>query len=200
MIHALLPRRTSAPAATPVSLAEAKAHLRVEHSEDDTLITAMITAATERLDGWSGILGRCLVMQTWVCEFDGFPCSDRLRLPLAPLGNITSVTFRDSDNVERTLSADTYYPVSDNLGPAVNLVSALSWPSTYDRADAVTVTASFGYGAASAVPAPIKAAILLMVGDLYRNRESGVVGPVAVEVKMSATVDALLAPYRRRVL
>lgn len=69
------------------------------------------------------------------------------------------------------------------------------WPGSYHREDAVSVTYVAGYGNADAVPAPIKAAILLIVGHLYENREASTVGVSAELLPMA--VDALLAPYRR---
>src|SRR5690606_12599307 len=99
----LAPVRTVAPATMPVSLAEAKAHLRVDHDDQDDLITAQIKAATAYLDGWSGILGRALVTQTWRQDFAGF--GDRLPLPLVPVTAIDSVSYFDGDNVHQTLDA-----------------------------------------------------------------------------------------------
>lgn len=64
------PIRTVAPAETPVTLTEAKAHLRVDFDDDDTLIASLVNAATDYLDGWDGILARCLVTQTWTLERD----------------------------------------------------------------------------------------------------------------------------------
>jgi uncharacterized phiE125 gp8 family phage protein len=61
------------PVAAPVSLAEAKAHLRVDFDDEDALISGLIDAATQHLDGWSGVLGRALMPQTWEMSLDRFP-------------------------------------------------------------------------------------------------------------------------------
>lgn len=74
----------------PVSLAEAKAHLRVDYDDDDGLILSLIRAAVDHLDGWTGILGRCLVEQEWRQDFPaGATC---FPLPLGPVISVTSVT------------------------------------------------------------------------------------------------------------
>lgn len=196
MLHALTPVRTAAPATTPVSLADAKAHLRVEQSEthEDALITALVAAATDRLDGWYGVLGRCLITQTWRFDFPSFPGGNCLRLPMGRAQSVV-VTYRDADGAEQTLPALEYSLIADAVGPAIVLKGGEVWPATAARPDAVSVSGVLGYGNAVDIPAPIKAAILLMVGDLYRFTETATAGAVN-EVPMSMTVDALIAPYR----
>lgn len=206
----LAPVRTVAPAATPVSVAEAKTQLGITGSGQDTLVGALIDAATQRLDGRAGILGRALVNQTWEQAFGCF--STPLRLPLAPVSSITEITYFDGDNATQTLSADVYRLLADARGPYVARKPDQDWPGTYAREDAVTVTFVAGYGAAgSNVPAPIRQAIILMVRELYEfaQQDSRLVreqvpGVGMVEYAQSAAQSplpraaaALLAPYRR---
>jgi len=180
------PVRTSAPAATPVSLAEAKAHCRIDHTDDDALITAMIAAAVSELDGWSGALGRALVTQTWSQSFDGFPL--RLRLPLRAT-SVESLTYVDADGDTQTLASDQYALRRDALGSFVEPAYDVNWPTV--RSQAASVTVSFVCGSAAAdVDDAIKAALLLRVGDLYENREAS--GPALFE---NNTIKALLAPF-----
>lgn len=77
----LAPVRVTPPAEPPVSLEEAKAHLRVDFGDDDLYVAGLIEAATAHLDGWSGILGRALVTQTWRQDLCGFPRDGVIRLP-----------------------------------------------------------------------------------------------------------------------
>lgn len=200
MIHPLKPVRVTAPAEQVVSLSEAKAHLRVDHDDEDTLISAMVAAAITHLDGWSGVLGRCLVAQDWRQAFARFPGTRKLRLPM-PDVSVVSVAYVDSAGIDHALESLAYMLIEDHLGPFIYLADA-SWPETAVRPDAVTVTFTAGYGpAATDVPAPIRAAILLMIGDLYRNRETTGIGSGAAGViPMSTTVEALIAPFRRRII
>lgn len=180
----------SAPATFPVLLDDAKAHLRVDHEDDDDLIEGLIAAATEHLDGYTGVLGRALVTQTWRQDFCGF--SARMGLPLRPVSSIASVTYFDGDNATQALGSTVYGLFADAAGAYVALTPDQAWPSTRSRRDAVSVTYVAGV-ADTAVPAPIKQAILLMVGHWYANREAVSEGSMA-EVPMA--VDALLRPYR----
>ncbi len=184
----LAPVRTVAPATTPVSLAEAKAHLRVDHDDQDDLISAQIKAATAYFDGYSGILGRALITQTWRQDFAGF--LDRLPLPVSPVTSIVSVSYHDAGNVEQTLDAGVYDQHADARGAHVARKSNQSWPSTFPRVDAVSVTFTAGYGAAPDVPEPIRQAILLIVQRLFDGADT------SIDVAIDRVVHALIAPYR----
>jgi uncharacterized phiE125 gp8 family phage protein len=184
------PVRTAAPSVTPVSLAQAKAYLRVDHSDDDALITALIEAATSHLDGWTGVLGRALVTQTWSQSFDAF--SDPLRLPM-PAASIASVTYVNQAGTPITVAGSDYVLSADALGSFVEPAHDVNWPTPRDQSRAVTVTFTAGVAAAE-VPSALYAAILLMVGDLYSNREGVVAGTI---VAVNPTVSALIRPYCR---
>lgn len=199
-LYPLAPVRTVAPAEPPVTAADIRFQLRLEPDDNppsDAELLALAAAATEHLDGWAGILGRAMVTQTWRQDLRCF-VHDVIRLPLAPVSAVTSVTYRDADDVEQTLSTDVYGgPLADAASPFIYRKSGQSWPSVHDRPDAVAVTFVAGYGAAAAVPAPLRQAILLMVADLYENRETVVTGTIASAIPMSATVQRLIKPYRR---
>lgn len=180
------------PAERPVSLAEARLHLRVDHTDEDDLIAGLLDAAVDHLDGASGILGRALVTQAWDLVLDALPC-DAIQLPLAPLVSVSSVQYYDTAGALQTLSPSLYYVDAISQPGWVTRLSTATWPDTMDGANAVIVRFVAGYGAAAAVPGAIKAAIKLLVGHLYRNREA------TTAEALTATpmaVDALLAPYR----
>lgn len=179
----------------PVNADDARAQLRLDDEDDDLLIDAMIRAATEHLDGWTGILGRALMPQTWRQDYACF--EDRLSLPLFPLISVTSVKYYDANAVQQTFSPASYEVLTDALGSYVARLRNASWPSSIDtnRQVPVSVTYQAGYADAANVPMPIKQAILLMVGNFYENREAVNVGNMVTEIPLGA--QHLIAPYRR---
>lgn len=178
----------------PVTLAEAKAHLRIPSGEtgDDTYVTALIAAAREVVEK---ITNRKLVTQTWKYFLDKFPEERSFELPYPKLQTVTWIKYYDEEAALTTLSTDIYQV--DNRG-IVGLVANKkdqSWPETEDeRLSAVEVKFVCGYGAASAVPEAIKSAIKVLVATWYENREAIVVGVMAS--KVPNTVSLLLANYR----
>lgn len=183
----------TAPTVEPVTLAEAKTHLRVDGTDDDTLISALITAAREHVDGRDGWLGRALCTQTWDCHYDTFPDDGLLYLPLAPVQSVTSVKYIDPDGVQQTFSSDNYALGADlDWSPRVILGWDKSWPSIRAVPEAVTVRVVAGY---ASVPRPICQALLLLIGHWHEHREAVMEGTFR---EVPTTVSALLTPYRRR--
>lgn len=180
----------TAPAAEPITLTEAKAHLRVTGTDEDTLIAALIAAARQNLDGRDGWLGRSLMPQTWELRLYAFPAS--ITIPLPPLQSVDSIKYIDLDGDEQTLDPALYQVVA---GEPARIVPAYgqTWPSTRCQPEAVRVRFTAGYADAASVPAPIKAAILLNVGTLYRDRETVNIGNIVAELP---TVSLLLSPFR----
>ncbi|WP_166163118.1 head-tail connector protein [Chelativorans oligotrophicus] len=195
------------PSTLPVTLAEAKAHLRVNAlgsdgnllaNEDDALIEGLIRAATDHLDGWTGILGRCLVEQTWRQDYDAF--AHCLPLPLGPLIQIDSVKWTGRDGVQHTLAQQDYAAVVDGGGrAAVRMADGFSVPGDLASSGAVSVTFRAGYPTIdnkSTVPAALKQALLLLVGAWYENREETVIGVSVAALPPSVAFAALIRPYR----
>ncbi len=187
-------RRITPPTEPLVSLAEAKAQCRVDHADQDALIERMVEQATSYLDGYSGIIGQALVTQTWELVLDRFPCGP-VQIPLGPLQSVTSVKHDDSNGDELTFDAANY--VVDNVSKPgwVVLNRDASWPATLDAVNAVRIRFVCGFGAPSEVPAAIRGAVLMLVGDFYANREASIVGTNAQELPFS--VNMLIAPFRR---
>lgn len=184
----------TAPATEPVSLAEAKLHLRVDTdcTDEDTLIGALITAAREMVENYTGL---ALINQTWEYTCDEFP-DDDLALRPAPLSSISSITYVDTAGTTQTASALTLYAADTYSIPgAATLRYGQTWPSVRDLRNSITVTYVAGFGAAgSSVPGPIKAAILLLIGHLFEHRESVVIGTISSDLPQG--VEYLLNPYR----
>lgn len=175
----------TAPAALPVSLAEAKAHLRVDHDDDDALISALINSAVAQIDGPDGI-GYAMQAQTWRLTLDAFPAV--IRMPMRPVVSVSSITYVGTDDVTATFPAESYRVVIAGGAALIEPVHGVSWPSTKDVLGAVNITFVAGVGA----PHPLKQAILMMVADAYEHREA----QAAADLKPNRAVDAILSRHR----
>lgn len=179
------------PAKEPVSLEEAKLHLRVDISDDDALISGLVQAARERAED---ILRRALITQTWELTLDRFPSGNELELPLPPLQSVASIKYTNSDGNENEFSSDDYVVDTAEEPGKVVLAYGSTWPSvTLYPTGAVKVRFIAGYGEAVAVPQTFKQAILLMAGEWYENRENAVQQRM-VEIPLAA--KNLLWPRR----
>jgi uncharacterized phiE125 gp8 family phage protein len=192
------------PPAPIVSYEEAVARLRLGGGDGErTDVEAMIAAATAHIDGPDGWLGRSLGPQTLEARASGFDqwrrCS--LLLPFGPVITVETVSYIDGAGGVQTVDAATYELLGRELVPAFGA----AWPAAGLHREAVRVRYKAGYAAGvgadplvAKVPEPIKAAILLMVGDLYQNRETTAAGAASgvSEIPMSTGVANLLSPFR----
>lgn len=176
------------PPTAVIDVEEAKDHLEVEHDNDDAKIQGMVAAATSHVDGPDGWLGRAIGVQTLEARFSTSACYS-VKLPYPPFVDLVSVKYLGADDVERTASADDF----EFFGSEMSAIGAWPWTGGSTRREAVRVQYRAGY---ETLPPAIRAAILLMVGDLYRNRESATAG-TAIKVPMSTTVENLLGPFRK---
>lgn len=160
----MTPYLVTPPASLPVTVAEARDHCRVDHTDEDAMLTAYISAAVAHLDGWRGVLGRAIMPQTWAVTVDD--AGDYV-LPMP------DVTAAEIDGTALTIT-----PTA--LGPQV----------TTEAAGVVQFTCGLP---AEQMPAA-KAAILLLVGHWFANREAA--GAQLVEVPMAA--DMLIGALRWR--
>ena len=179
------------PSEEPVSIEEAKAHLRVDIEDDDNLILNLITAARKKAET---VLKRSLITQTLIYYPDEWPDDDYIELPLPPLQSVTSVVYTDYAGTATTLTQNTDYVADIKKDPGrVVLDYGMTWPTTtLDVTSPIAITYIAGYGTPEDVPMPIKQAILILVSDYYENRESYIVGQTPSHIK---TVEALLGPY-----
>lgn len=188
------------PAIEPVTLVEAKAHLRVNFSDDDTLISAFVAASRMNVEGW---LGRALIDQTWDLYLDEFPTDTfkGIQIPLPPLISVTSVKYDDAAGVEQTMDPTGYYvDVASQPGWIVPTGgSGASWPTPLDAINSVRIRFRAGYMTSDSppvgsVPQDIKHGLLLTLGSLYEHRESQVVGTIANKLPLG--VESLLRRHR----
>ena len=186
----------TAPATEPVSASEAKLHMRVDTTADDTYIGTIITAARQNVEAH---LRRAIISQTWEWVADYWPRGSVIVLPKPPLISVTSVKYTSDAGVEATFSSGDYIVDTDNEPGRIVLKTGKTWPSaTLQEANGVRVRYVAGWANAAAVPAAVRQAVLLVCGSLYENREDVIVAQGVSVGKLPFGVEALLAPYRVR--
>lgn len=163
----MIDKLITAPTEEPITLAIAKAHLRITVSDDDTRITAMIVAAREQAELRTG---RALCTQTWETVADTF--DDAETLSRSPVQSIVNVKYLDTAGVQQTLSSGNYVLDNDATPGRVFLAYGAAWPDTYAMPNAVRVRYLAGYGTAADVPQSIKAWMLLAIGSMYALAET----------------------------
>ena len=182
----------SPPAAEPLTLADAKLHLRVDAdiTEDDGLIAALIVTARQQAEHRTG---RALVTQQWRLGLDRF-ADDSLELPLRKRRAVQSVPYLDAEGVRQTLAGAEYDVVTDELVGRLLPAFGKTWPDCRIRPGSVQVSYTCGYGAASDVPQSIKAWMLLAIGAWYENREALTAGQPVAELPRCFW-EGLLDPF-----
>lgn len=175
----------------PLTLAEAKAHLKEEvaDTDNDALITAMLGAATLAAEG--RMVHRVLMPQTWTLTLDSFP--EAFELTRVPVASVASLQYVDTAGVTQTLNTSLYSldNASDFGSAYVVPAYGTAWPATREQINAVTLRYVAGYASAAAVPEPIKAWIKLQLGAMYESRQS----ESAVKTHALGFADSLLDPY-----
>jgi uncharacterized phiE125 gp8 family phage protein len=172
----------------PVSVDDAKLHLRIDSTDEDAILRGFIESATEYVENATD---RQLITASYAYSFDRVPCDRRVELPKSPLVSVGSITYIDADGQLQTLSPSAYRAVLNRTPAHVHFISLP--PSLSCREDAITITYAAGYGNPEDVPFLLQMAIKQLVGTWYANRES-VVDRQLYDVP--AGVDRILDSYR----
>ena len=184
------------PPAPVVTWEEAAQHLRLEADDEEQkpLVEAIIAAASAHIDGPAGWLGSSIGVQTLETYYPAFGTCGFIALPHPPLISIVEVEYIDGVGATIILPDTDYTLRGALLRPAFGAKWPLaSWEGPHGETVRIRYTAGY-----ETLPAPIRAAILLMVGDLFENRSSTAsFSGAGAAVQMSTTVEALLAPFRR---
>lgn len=176
------------PTEEPLTREEVAEHLRLE--EPDAYSTALVTVARQHVEA---VTSRALCTQTWELVLDAFPQDGVVRLGKGKLQSVTSVTYLDSAHATQTLAADQYQvDTVSEPGRVVRQVD-VDWPVTSGRINAVRVRFVAGYGSAAAVPLDLKQAMLMLIANLYENRETEIIGTINSRLPW---LEALLSPHR----
>lgn len=160
-----IPEEVTGPTLEPVTLIEAKDHLNLSQNDGthDDILTQYIAASRQQLET---DINYALLVRTMRVKL---PEIASVRFPMGPLISITSVTYFDANNAQQTLSTSLYS--ADTATSCMRLIGD-TFPSVYDRWDAVTINYTIGKAAtAASVPALYKSAILLLIGHYFENRD-----------------------------
>jgi len=180
------------PAGEPVSLAEAKTLLRIDGTDEDSLLSSLISTARHTVEIRTG---RALLTRTLVLTLNRWPNSGVVPLPHPPAISIASVDVVSASGGMSPVPSGTWLVDRTGLRARLRLAPGHAWPVPGSPVEGVRVTYDAGYGTSPAdIPPPLAHAVLLLVAHWYENRVPVVLNGSAARVP--ATVDALIAPYR----
>lgn len=183
--------QTSSPAFEPISVAEAKSHLRLDGAEEDALVASLILTSRLHIEA---ALGLALISQSWRLTLDRWPQGGTVALPLRPVRSITAVRVRAADGTPTLVPADAYLLEGQGLPPRL-VATGAQLPAPGRAAAGVEIDLEAGFGAlASDVPEPIRHALRLLVAHWYENREPVEIG--APDAAVPPRVSELLWSYR----
>lgn len=175
----------------PITLDEAKAHLRVEHTDDDVLIESLIVTAAGMIEPPHGQCDFGLCEQTLRYSVRRWPCYGQGIRLIGVATSIVSVTYFDDDNASQTVDAADYF-LSRN-GRFVCFVEDFDAEPLYVRADAVSVTYKVGKADPAKIPPALRLAVKFLVARLYASRGEMIDATLADD----PLLPRILAPYRR---
>lgn len=193
----------SAPSAEPITLAQAKEHLKVDFNDEDSYINSLISAARIACEN---ITGQRFIQRNMRLTLDAFPLlSDTdIVLPVAPVQSITSITYIDQEGVEQTWSDSLYTFAFDPCYPRLRPAYNQDWPSNV-RDDIAVININFVAGYfpddaspqdyAASVPEAIKHALKLIIGHYYEHRMDA--GRSLLH-RIPFSASSLLNPYKIR--
>ena len=182
-----------APATTPVTLTEVKDQLRVEHTDDDTLINRLISVAVAYTDV-QGALGHAMITQKWGQWVDSTP-PQTVKLLLGPLIAVTAVKYYDANGTLQTDTLSNYEIFGTEFSSTIGPKEGFAWPVTQDRPDAIRIEYTIGYGSATTdIPETLRHALMMLIGHWYDNRETTMMDELS---NVPYGFDALMDMHRR---
>jgi uncharacterized phiE125 gp8 family phage protein len=191
------------PALEPVTLSEMKAHARIDTSADDTLAGALIIAARQWAERYTG---RAFITQTWRLYIDATPDREtEIELPRPPLLAVTSVQVFDNSDIGTIWPTGNYFVDTAREPGRLALRLGATWPVPSRLTNGIMIEFNAGYGSsASAVPEPIKLAIKQLAAHWYEHRGEAVVMSSTRHdavanmggINVPMVIQALLDPYR----
>lgn len=181
--------------ANPVTLAEVQQHLRLGtlSSAEQAEINMMIDTATEYAENFCN---RAWTSSSQTQNYSSFPLSDSSPLVInSDVQSITSIGYYDTEHVASTF---TLYRFVNRAGRTeVYPAYGEDWPADSNNMPH-NITITYVAGNEAGVPSAVKSAVLLLVGDLYENRENAMTGQGITQIKTNLSAERLLTPYKTR--
>ena len=173
------------PAIEPVNLSDVRAHLRIDDTDSDSILYALVQAARDDVESRTH---RAMIERTLDVKYDCF--GNTMELPQGPLQSVTSVKYLDTAGDEQTLDSSIYRVLTKGDAPGtVELAYSQSWPSLYGVSSPVTIRIVAGFGTTRAsVPMPLRQAMLLLIEKLYDQ-------DTKTSDQLDEAVKSLIAPW-----
>ena len=169
----LKPKLETPPDKNFLSLQVAKEHCRVTDNDQDAFFEHLISVAQSRIDAYGGVLGRCVMPQTWSQSYGGLPSDGKFALPVGDVISIASMKYYDDLNGEQTVAASSFELVETTGISYVRMINDFQFPSLYDdRADRIKITFVAGYADADSVPPQIKHAGYMLIDHFFLHRDA----------------------------
>lgn len=183
--------QTTPPIAEPLTLAEVKAHLRLDDGEEDALLSSLIATARDHLERETGL---CLMAQAWRLYLDDWPADGIIRIAKSPVQAIQAVMVFDAEGGPLQVSLEDH--LLDGVGRPARL-----WlrdpPAPGQALNGIEIDFSAGFGEAGAdVPDTLKRAMLIHIGHMFAFR--GVLSPEQQPAGIPDGYQRLIAPFRMR--
>ncbi|GHA29351.1 hypothetical protein GCM10007989_26160 [Devosia pacifica] len=176
------------PAEEPVSLADAKAYLRVDTTSEDALVQTLLLSARAHVEAATG---KALLYQSWRLVLDDWPKDRLVRLPVTPFATLTSIEAYDTDGVAHEIGLAQFLGAPERLVLPARIAGM---PSLRDRHGLeIDYVAGFG-DSPEDVPADLRQAILLLVAHWYAHRDAVIAAGSGAIVPPG--IDRLFSPYR----
>jgi uncharacterized phiE125 gp8 family phage protein len=187
----MIPLIVNGPAVEPVALPDAKKWLKLETSDDDDVVGALITAARLILEAQ---IRRMLINQTWRLIYDRWPNGRLIKIPLAPFQSLIAMRVYDANGTAQAVGSSLYHV--DATPDGARIIFGAPPPNPGQAAAAIEIDILVGYGATpESVPEPLRQAIRMLVPDWYENR--GDAGADDLANALPSSVRALVAPFQR---
>jgi len=179
------------PAEEPVTLAEAKAWVKLDGADEDALLATLITAARLHLES---VTGRALLTQSWRLVLDAWPAGGEVRLPVAPLSALTEIRAFDEDGDGHTLALEQFLVAPGDEPVRLLLPATVAGMPVLRQRFGIEIDYVAGFGAAADVPQELKQALLVLVAHWFEHRDAVVIAGSGAVIPFG--FDRLIAPWR----